>query len=137
MTCVYDSTLQDDCVTPIGSSTLLAQVNAAQSDSNPVSSGMASSSGGTSLSAIIGPLLNFGAVVTKAVTGPTQQSGLILQVNPATGLQQYYNPSTGQYVGAPVQTSSIFGGGSSGILLLFVALTIGFLAFGGMRRREA
>lgn len=104
---------------------------------NPVAGSVASSNGGTALST---SLLNFASAIAptaiKAATGTSTTTGLILQTNPATGTAQYYNPATGLYVAGPVNTSGLAGlfTGTTGIILLIVALVIGFFAFGGKRR---
>jgi len=75
-------------------------------------------------------LINFGTTTaTKVINQTNTSSNLRLQVNPATGQMQYYNPATNQYVGGPVNTSGSLFSGGSGILLLFAAVAIGFLAF--------
>jgi hypothetical protein len=106
---------------------------------NPVAQavGNPATNGGTSLSA--GILSFFTAVAPSAIaagTGTTAVSGLRLQINPATGQQQYYNPATGQFVGSAVGTSSssIFGSvGSSSFLLVIFALIVAWFAFGGKK----
>lgn len=156
MSCVYDDTLADDCKTPLygsdsaladyadlgttsGSSqtsSLLAQVQSVQS-SNPVASGVGSSSGGSALSNIFSSVLNFGSTAIKSFAPTPTQSNLRLQVNPTTGLQQYYNPSTGQYVGSPINSTSSLFGGSNSFLLVIVAVIVAIFAFGGFRRKTA
>jgi hypothetical protein len=157
MACVYDDTLADDCTTPLNpsncssgmpydvngnpcpgsSSSLLAQVQAAQSAS-PVATAASTSNGG---SALFGSILNFGTTVFSKVVpfSGTPTTGLRLQVNPATGQQQYYNPATGQYVGGPVNTGGVSGllGGSSGFFLVIIALVVAFFMFGGKKRLAA
>lgn len=104
--------------------------------SNPVAAQAASSNGGSS---IFGSILNFGSTlapsIIKAVSSPTAPSGLVLQLNPATGQMQYYNPTTGQYVGGAVSSGGILGG-NSWIFLVF-ALVVAFFAFGGKKRLAA
>lgn len=104
---------------------------------NPVANSVSSPSGPSALSSFFSFLGNVAPTITKAVTGTGTSTGLVLRVNPATGMQQYYNTATGQYVGGPVSTG-IGGslGGSSMILVVF-AIIIGFLAFGGGRRHAA
>jgi hypothetical protein len=94
-------------------------------------------SGGTSIGA--GILSFFSSVAPAAIaagTGTQAASNLRLQINPATGQQQYYNPATGQYIGSPVGSSSnsLFGGiGGSSVLLVIFALVIAWFAFGGRK----
>lgn len=124
---------------------LLAQVQAAQVGTPTQStSPVATAAGNGGGSSIIPSLLNFtssiAAPVINAATG-TQASGLVLKVNPATGLQQYYNPLTGQFSGAPISSTTsgltgLFSGGSSFILII-VAVVIAFFAFGFRKRAAA
>src|SRR5882724_11400240 len=111
--------------------TTLADSGGLDLTSNPIASQAASSNGGSS---IWGSVLNFGSSIAthivKSLTQPTASSNLRLQINPSTGVQQYYNPSTGQYVGGPVTTSTSLLGGNSWIFVVF-ALVLGFFAFGG------
>lgn len=100
---------------------------------NPVAASAGTSNGPSALSSFLGFLGQIAPTVTNAVAG-TSTASLRLQINPANGLQQYYNPTTGQYVGAPVSQTG-FGstlGGSSLLLVLF-AVVIGFFAFGGRK----
>lgn len=101
--------------------------------SNPIAAQASSSNGGSS---IWGSVLNFGSSIAtpivKSLTQPTASSNLRLQINPTTGQQQYYNPSTGQYVGGPVTTSTSLLGGNSWIFVVF-ALALAFFAFGGKK----
>lgn len=160
MSCVYDSTLADDCTTPLApqvplltsdstqfavvptsDSTLLSQVQAAQAGTptgpaSPVAAAVASSGGGGSIFASI---LNFGASVVKTVTPTSTTTGLQLRVNPSTGQQQYFNPVTGQFVGGPISNTtsglgSIFSGSGTSLILVVVALAVAFFAFGGRKR---
>jgi len=100
-------------------------------DNNPVASAVGTSNGPTGLSSTLSTVLNFGTSILKTVTTPTAPSNLRLQVNPSTGLQQYYNPTTGQYVGSPIQPTGAFG--SNGFIFIIIALVVGFLAFGGKK----
>lgn len=102
---------------------------------NPVVASASTSNGTSALSSFFGFLGNIAPTVAGAISGNTTQS-LRLQVNPSTGQQQYYNPATGQYVGAPVQSSGFNLGGSSLLLVVF-ALVVGFFAFGGRKRLAA
>lgn len=105
---------------------------------NPVAGAATTTSGGTSLGT---SLLNFAAAVTPSAiaAGTGTTTGLRLQTNPATGLSQYYNPATGQYVGSPVTSSGIstLFSGSTGFILIIVALVLAFFAFGGKKRLAA
>lgn len=109
---------------------------------NPVALSTASPSGTSALSnssfftSLFNSLPALTSSIGKAVSGSSTPSGLRLQVNPATGLQQYFNPSTGQYVGSPItSTGSILGGNS--FVLVIIALIVAFFAFGGLKHREA
>lgn len=104
---------------------------------NPVAASAGTSNGPSALSQFFGFLGQITPSITKAVAG-SSTSSLRLQLNPATGLQQYYNPQTGQYVGAPVSQTGIGGtlGGSSLLLIVF-ALVIGFFAFSGRKHATA
>jgi len=167
MACVYDNTLADDCSTPLspsdqgalsaysdlgtyntgqpssvpsGPTSLLSQVQAAQqgTPSGPVSpvaaSAGASGSGGPGFFASI---LNFGTSVAAKFVPTSAQTGLQLRVNPATGQNQYYNPSTGMFVGGAVSSntsglSSLFSG--SNLLLVLGAVVIVLFIFLGKKR---
>jgi hypothetical protein len=61
---------------------------------------------------------------------------LQLRVNPATGQQQYFNSTTGQFVGGPISNTTPGLGGifSGSFLLVIVALVVAFFAFGGRKR---
>lgn len=94
--------------------------------------------GGSALSSFFGALPGIITSVDKAVVGQGTSSGLRLQLNPATGQQQYYNPATGMYVGGPIGGSSLFGGASSSsFFLILFALVVAFFAFGGRKRLAA
>jgi hypothetical protein len=102
---------------------------------NPVVASSVSPSGTTVLPSWATNLINIGSGVIQRVVSPTQSNGLQLRINPSTGQQQYYNPATNQYVGAPLggsSLSSIFSG-NSGIILVVFALIVAFFAFGGKR----
>ena len=117
----------------IDPSTGMAETSAQLSQANnPVAASAGTSSGGTAISGIFTSLLNFGSTVTSAVVAPSSTSGLKLQINPATGQQQYFNPTTGQYIGGPVGNTSLLGGSNS-FLLVIVALVVAFFAFGGKK----
>lgn len=106
--------------------------------SNPVArlSTDSQNNGGTSLaSSIFSSLPSIITSVSKVIPGQGQSSNLRLQINPATGLQQYYNPSTGQYVGGPIGASGPLGGSS--LMLVLFALVVAFFAFGGKKRLAA
>ena len=103
---------------------------------NPVASSAATSSGPSALSQFFSFLGKVTPTAIAAASGSPSSQALRLQINPSTGQQQYYNPSTGQYVGAPVSTTGFNLGGSSLILIVF-AVVIGFFAFGGARRLTA
>lgn len=103
---------------------------------NPVVNSASQSNGPSALSSIFSFLGSIAPTVTGAITGSSSTSSLRLQVNPSTGMQQYYNPATGQYVGAPISSTGSALGGSSLILIIF-ALVIGFFAFGGRKRLSA
>lgn len=124
-------------VCPTQVAQVAATENASTISANPVAGSVASSNGGTALST---SLLNFASAIApaaiKAATGTSTTTGLILQTNPATGTLQYYNPATGLYVAGAVNTNGLAGlfTGTTGIILLIVALVIGFFAFGGKRR---
>lgn len=124
-----------DCTDPnaVGSdASLYGFTDASASTTNPVATASASPSGGTSLGSFFSNLANIGLNYAKSFTSPSN-ANLRLQLNPATGKQQYYNPATGQYVGGAVGSSSLFGNVSP-ILLIF-AVILGFLAFGRFKKK--
>lgn len=132
---------QGDC---INASTVVAtQLTNATMPNNPVAQqvGNPATNGGTSIGQSI--LSFFTAVAPSAIaagTGTPTVSGLRLQVNPATGQQQYYNPATGQYVGSSINTSSnsLFSGvGGSSFILVIFALIVAWFAFGGGKKAFA
>lgn len=98
---------------------------------NPVQAQASNPSGPS----IFGQVLNFGTNLVNKVVGPSPgtSTNLRLQVNPATGQMQYYNPATNQFVGGPVNQSSGLFGGSNSFLLILVALAVAFFAFGGRK----
>jgi hypothetical protein len=103
--------------------------------SSPIALQASSPSGG-----IFTSILNFGGKIIPAiasVAAPTTTTGLRLQINPATGQQQYFNPATGQYVGGAVNTSGSLLGGNNGFLLVIAALVVAFFMFGGKKRLAA
>lgn len=136
-----------DCTDQSTSSggSLLAAVQAAQvgTPTGPASP-VASSAGGGGGTSILQSFLNFTSSVAAPVIGAatgSQASGLVLKTNPATGLNQYYNPTTGQFIGSPVSSTtsgltSLFSGGGS-LILVVVALVVAFFAFGFRKRSHA
>lgn len=106
---------------------------------NPVAAMSGSSNGGgpSSLSTFLNFFQSVAPSAIAAGTGTTSPSGVRLQVNPATGLQQYYNPSTGQYVGSAITPNTSLLSGSNSFLWVIVALVVAFFAFGGRKRLAA
>lgn len=106
---------------------------------SPVAVSASNPSGSTSL---FDKFLNFGTsalnLTAKALGSSQTSSNLRLQVNPTTGKMQYFNPSTGQYVGGPIASNTGFlGGSSNSFLLIIVAVVVAFFAFGGRKRLTA
>lgn len=100
---------------------------------------VASAGSGSGGAGFLSSFLNFGSsVVSKVLPSSTSTAGLQLKVNPATGISQYYNPQTGQWVGGPVSntTSGLSGlfSGSSSIILLVIGLAIAAFFLVGRRR---
>jgi hypothetical protein len=119
----------------VSSNDIGAGLNLSSTD-NPVASQAGQAAGPGWLQTLI---TTSGNVVSKAISSPAPTAGLRLQINPATGQQQYFNPTTGQYIGGAVNTSGFSGlfSGSNSFILIIVALAIAFFAFGGRKRLAA